>query len=173
MPRGKYVNHKGRSRHFTSPEELAQELKDDAKKKRRPKNDEGEESEEASEKSEGEETDSEEDSDDGGKAKGVSSLIEIENPNRVHKKSTVKVARVGVPEKVEKPELSRREREEIERQRAQAHYQKLHAEGKTEQARADLARLAIIKQNREQAAARREAERKEKEEKKKTGTANR
>lgn len=48
----------------------------------------------------------------------------------------------------------------MEKQRAQAHYQKLHAEGKTEQARADLARLAIIKQNRADAAAKREAERK-------------
>lgn len=59
-----------------------------------------------------------------------------------------------------KPELTRREREEIERQRAQANYQKLHAEGKTDQARADLARLAIIKQNRLDAAAKREAEKK-------------
>jgi len=31
----------------------------------------------------------------------------------------------------EKPELSRREREAIEKQRAKAHYQKLHAEGST------------------------------------------
>lgn len=59
-----------------------------------------------------------------------------------------------------KSELSRREREELEKQRAQAHYQKLHAEGKTDQARADLARLAIIKQHRAEAAARREAEKK-------------
>lgn len=44
------------------------------------------------------------------------------------------------------------------RQKAQAHYQKLHAEGKTEQARADLARLAIIRQQREEAKKRREAE---------------
>lgn len=59
-----------------------------------------------------------------------------------------------------KPDLSRREREELERQRAAANYQKLHAEGKTEQARADLARLAIIKQHRHEAATRREAEKK-------------
>lgn len=64
----------------------------------------------------------------------------------------------------EKPQLSRREREEIEKQRAAAAYQKLHAEGKTEQARADLARLAIIRQQREEAAKRREAEKKAKEE---------
>jgi len=67
--------------------------------------------------------------------------------------------------------LSRREREEIEKQKAQAHYQKLHAEGKTEQARADLARLAIIKQQREDAKKRREAEVKEKEDAAKAKTA--
>ena len=51
-------------------------------------------------------------------------------------------------------------REELERQRAQANYQRLHAEGKTEEARADLARLAIIKQQRAEAAKRREEEKK-------------
>lgn len=61
---------------------------------------------------------------------------------------------------MEKPELSRREREELEKQRAQANYQKLHAEGKTEQARADLARLAIIKQARAEAAAKRDQDKK-------------
>lgn len=60
--------------------------------------------------------------------------------------------------------ICRREREEIERQRAAAAYQKAHAEGKTDQARADLARLAIIRQQREEAAKRREAEKKTKDE---------
>lgn len=59
-----------------------------------------------------------------------------------------------------KVELSRGEQKELEKQRAREHYQKLHAEGKTKQARADLARLAIIKQHRAEAAARREAEKK-------------
>lgn len=67
--------------------------------------------------------------------------------------------------------MSRREREEIEKQKAQAHYQKLHAEGKTEQARADLARLAIIKQQREEAARKRDLEKKEREEATKQKTA--
>lgn len=58
-----------------------------------------------------------------------------------------------------KPQLSRREREEIEKQRATAHYRKMHAEGKTEEARADLARLAIIRQQREEAAKKKEEER--------------
>jgi len=43
------------------------------------------------------------------------------------------------------PQLSRREREEIEKERARANYQRLHAQGKTDEARADLARLAIIR----------------------------
>lgn len=88
----------------------------------------------------------------------MSNLIEIENPNRVQKKSK-KLTTLNT-DLDDKPQLSRREREEIERQRAQAHYQKLHAEGKTEQARADLARLAIIKQQREEAKKRREEEQK-------------
>lgn len=54
-------------------------------------------------------------------------------------------------------------REQIEKQKAIAHYQKLHAAGKTDEARSDLARLAIIKQQREEAAKRREQEKKEKE----------
>lgn len=85
-----------------------------------------------------------------GKAKGVEGLIEIENPNRIVKKEK-KISKLGMGEPAEgeaaaavpKPELSRREREELEKQRAKAHYQKLHAEGKTEQARADLARYVL------------------------------
>lgn len=120
------------------------------------------ESEETSDNSDASDDGSEEDSDDENqKAKGVSNLIEIENPNRVQKKAVEKVTKVNVNAAgSSKPELSRREREELEKQRSAANYQKLHAEGKTDQARADLARLAIIKQHRAEAAARREAEKK-------------
>ncbi|KPI44489.1 28 kDa heat- and acid-stable phosphoprotein [Cyphellophora attinorum] len=58
--------------------------------------------------------------------------------------------------------LSRREREAIQQQQAKERYQKLHAEGKTDEARADLARLKLIKEQREQAAARKAAEQEEK-----------
>lgn len=93
------------------------------------------------------------------KRSGVEGLIEIENPNRVSQKSK-KVAELDI----EAPkELSRREREEIEKQKSKERYMKLHLEGKTEQARADLARLAIIKKQREEAAKKREDLRKEKE----------
>lgn len=62
----------------------------------------------------------------------------------------------------DKPELSRREREEIEKQKARENYQRLHAQGKTDEARADLARLAIIRQQREEAAKKRDEEKKRK-----------
>lgn len=157
------MNHKGRSRHFTSFEELEEERKNKLKKQQK-RGDDEESSEEEEEEENGsddgsDESESDDSDDENKKAKGVSGLIEIENPNRVQKKSAEKVTKVNTAGP-SKPELSRREREELEKQRAQAHYQKLHAEGKTDQARADLARLAIIKQHRAEAAARREAEKK-------------
>lgn len=119
-----------------------------------------ESSEEEEENSEDGTSDSD-DYEDAHKKKGVQGLIEIENPNRVVKKTAEKVSKIDLNAAgPSKAELSRREREEVEKQRAQANYQKLHAEGKTDQARADLARLAIIKQHRAEAAARREAEKK-------------
>ena len=51
-------------------------------------------------------------------------------------------------------------REELEKQQAKERYEKLHLAGKTDEARADLARLALIKKQREDAAKKREDERK-------------
>lgn len=170
MPRGKFVNHKGRSRHFTSPEELEEERK---KNKNRPPKDDGSDSEneESNDSNDSQEEDEDDSEDEAHKAKGVQGLIEIENPNRQQKKVAEKVTKVNVNAPgASTAGLSRREREQLEQQNAAAHYQKLHAEGKTEQARADLARLAIIKQHRAEAAARREAEKKEKEERSKKPT---
>lgn len=125
--------------------------------------DEGDESSEEASSNENSDDESGSDEDeDNHKKKGVQGLIEIENPNRAVRKTAEKVTKINLDDASgsSKPELSRREREEVEKQRAQANYQKLHAEGKTDQARADLARLAIIKQHRAEAAARREAEKK-------------
>ncbi|XP_030378000.1 28 kDa heat- and acid-stable phosphoprotein [Scaptodrosophila lebanonensis] len=196
MPRGKYVNHKGRSRHFTSPEELQQESEEESEQ-----SSSGSENESGEEKAAGgasssakpkqqqsarkparpaqksrnaagssSEEDSEEDSEDDSEAeargakKGVASLIEIENPNRVTKKATQKISQLKIDENAPttstKPELSRREREQIEKQKARQRYEKLHAAGKTTEAKADLARLALIRQQRQEAAAKREAEKK-------------
>ncbi|XP_063223634.1 28 kDa heat- and acid-stable phosphoprotein-like isoform X2 [Bacillus rossius redtenbacheri] len=180
MPRGKYTNHKGKSRRFTNPEEIEEQMKRE-EKERKWREERGDESSDegaaaAKEKksdASGSESDSSEEDSDEGKAKGVGNLIQVENPNRIQKKvkklstlnETVKTSTSS------KPELSRREREELERQRAQANYQRLHAEGKTEEARADLARLAIIKQQRAEAAKRREEEKKQKEAVKQSKTA--
>jgi hypothetical protein len=62
-------------------------------------------------------------------------------------------------------QLSRREREAIEAQQARERYLKLHAEGKTDEAKADLARLAVIREQREAERLRKLAEKEEKEEK--------
>jgi len=48
----------------------------------------------------------------------------------------------------------------LEKQRAKEHYQKLHLAGKTDEARADLARLALIRKQREDAQKKRDEERK-------------
>lgn len=179
MPRGKFVNHKGRNRHFTNPEELEEQRRQEEKKRQWRKNkgeeetssedeDEpkahgtGDKSKNQSNSESDSESGSDSDSEAEGKAKGVENLIQVENPNRVQKK-TKKLSQLNKTLESAKPELSRREREQLEKQRAYANYQRLHAAGKTDEARADLARLAIIKQQREEAARKREDEKKQRE----------
>ncbi|KAH9018568.1 casein kinase substrate phosphoprotein PP28-domain-containing protein [Lactarius pseudohatsudake] len=73
------------------------------------------------------------------------------NPNRLTKK--LNISDLSAPR-----ELTRREREQKEKQEAKDRYWKLHVEGKTDQAKADLSRLARIRAEREAAAAKRKAE---------------
>ncbi|KAK9965513.1 hypothetical protein ABG768_004602 [Culter alburnus] len=150
MPRGGRKGHKGRGKQFSNPEEIDRQMKAQREL----------EAKEGAERGSSSESEEESSSDDEQpKRKGVEGLIEIENPNRVaHKSKKVVEIDVNAPK-----ELSRREREEIEKQKAKERYMKLHLEGKTDQARADLARLAIIKKQREDAAKKREELRKEKE----------
>ncbi|XP_025409434.1 28 kDa heat- and acid-stable phosphoprotein-like isoform X1 [Sipha flava] len=174
MPRGKWTNHKGRSRKFTNPEELEEQRKREEQERRWKKNNRGDDessSEEEKSATKGDksnsedesESDSESDEDSDDKKKGVAGLIQIENPNRRQLKAKKLATLNETLETAEPSQLSRREREELERQRKKIHYQKLQAEGKTEEARADLARLAIIKQQRAEAAKKRDDEKKEKE----------
>lgn len=65
----------------------------------------------------------------------------------------MKLADLGAPK-----EMSRREREQAEKAAAKERYMKMHAAGKTDEARSDLARLAEIRKQREAANARRKAE---------------
>jgi hypothetical protein len=78
-------------------------------------------------------------------------VIETANPNaaKAHQKHQKASAVSDGPA----PELTRREREEIEKQRAAAAYAKRHAEGKTEEAQRDMERLREAKKRREEAAA--------------------
>ncbi|KAG0228941.1 heat- and acid-stable phosphoprotein [Actinomortierella wolfii] len=85
-------------------------------------------------------------------------IIEVQNPNRASARN-LKASDLSTP-----VEMSRREREAAEKEAAKAKYWKLHQEGKTDQAKADLARLAIIRKQREEAAAQRLAEQKAREE---------
>ncbi|XP_029977367.1 pdgfa associated protein 1a [Sphaeramia orbicularis] len=152
MPRGGKKGHKGRGKQFSNPDEIDRQMRAQKEMEENP----------GAEKESSSESDEESSSDDDCESKkrsGVEGLIEIENPNRVSQKNK-KVADVDVSAP---RELSRREREEIEKQKSKERYMKLHLEGKTEQARADLARLAIIKKQREEAAKKREELRKEKE----------
>lgn len=87
------------------------------------------------------------------------------NPNHTSKSKaqTQPQAQSAGPSKETKPtgELSRREREALQAQQSRERYQKLHAEGKTDEARADLARLKLIREQRDAAAARKQAEKEE------------
>ncbi|RVW95912.1 28 kDa heat- and acid-stable phosphoprotein [Vitis vinifera] len=94
--------------------------------------------------------------------KGTQGLIEVENPNLV-KPKTLKARDIDIEKTTE---LSRREREEIEKQKAHERYMRLQEQGKTEQAKKDLERLALIRQQRADAAKKREEEKAAKEQKK-------
>ncbi|KAJ8633459.1 hypothetical protein MRB53_026795 [Persea americana] len=101
----------------------------------------------------------------GKKRKGTQGVIEIENPNLVKQKN-VKARDIDLEKTTE---LSRREREEIEKQKAHERYMRLQEQGKTEQARKDLERLSLIRQQRADAAKKREEEKAAKEQKKAEG----
>lgn len=147
-------------RTYTSPEEIDAQMK--AEKERKKDEDEGggaAQNDMAEDKLP--ESGSDESDDEGSQRRraGVEGLIEIENPNRVVQKSK-KVVQIELDEP---KQLSRREREEIEKQKAKERYMKMHLAGKTDQAKADLARLAIIKKQREEAAKKKDEEKKAKE----------
>ncbi|KAK1766501.1 casein kinase substrate phosphoprotein PP28-domain-containing protein [Phialemonium atrogriseum] len=99
-------------------------------------------------------SDSEEDSDDDMPA----------NPN--HSKAARNQARQPLEEVTEAVKglavtsgtPSRRERESLEAQQAKERYRMLHEQGKTDEAKADLARLKVIREKREAENARKQAE---------------
>lgn len=197
MPRGRKKNYKGGHKHFTDPNEIkAREEKERKEKEwRRQRGIESESDEEDKEKDKGASasggsywstgatrdgvtadgapapgdlppsgSESESESDEEVKPKGLSHLIQTENPNHIQQKSK-KVSELDTGDG--KPQLTRKEREEIQKQQAKANYMKAHLAGKTEEAQSDLARLALIRKQREEAAAKKAAEKAVLDEKKK------
>ncbi|EES03620.1 hypothetical protein BDA96_03G321600 [Sorghum bicolor] len=159
MGRGKFKGKPTGRRNFSTPEEIAAGT---SGRPRTFKKKEEEEEEEHEEREESEEEESEDESDDKPKHKGTEGIIQIENPNLVKAKN-IKAKEVDLGKTTE---LSRREREELEKQKAHERYMKLQEQGKTEQARKDLERLALIRQQRADAAKKREEEKAAKEQRK-------
>ncbi|KAK1286925.1 hypothetical protein QJS10_CPB20g01937 [Acorus calamus] len=156
MGRGKFKGKPTGRRQFSTPEEML------AGTSARPRTFRREEAEEEVEHEESEEESEEESDDETEKKKSTQGVIEIENPNLVKPKN-VKARQVDFEKTTE---LSRREREEIEKQKAHERFMRLQEQGKTEQARKDLERLAMIRQQRADAAKKREEEKAAKEQKK-------
>lgn len=96
--------------------------------------------------------------DESQKNKGVSYLIEIENPNRREEKQSIKVEEIG------EVKMTRKQREQAQYEKDRARQLRQMQEGTSAQAKRDIARLEQIKKEREEASKRREMERKAKEE---------
>ncbi|KAM7254998.1 hypothetical protein ACFE04_020239 [Oxalis oulophora] len=158
MGRGKFKGKPTGQRRFSTPEEM---LAGTSNRPRTFKRVEEEAKEEFSEEESGEESGSESEEVDE-KRKGTQGVIDTDNPNHV-KAKTLKAKDLDLGKTTE---LSRREREEIEKQRAHERYMRLQEQGKTEQARKDLDRLALIRQQRAEAAKKREEEKAAKDQKK-------
>ncbi|KAL6562098.1 hypothetical protein OROGR_003105 [Orobanche gracilis] len=150
MGRGKFKGKPTGRRHFSTPEEMLTGTSSRPRTFRQ----------EATEVEEDEISDIEfeEEIENGSdKVKGTEGVIEINNPNLVKPKNLK--ARDADSEKT--TELSRREREEIEKQKAHERYMRLQEQGKTEQAKKDLERLNLIRQQRAEAAKKRDEEKAE------------
>ncbi|PON77931.1 Casein kinase substrate, phosphoprotein PP [Parasponia andersonii] len=159
MGRGKYKSKPTGHRQFSTPEEM---LAGTSSRPRTFKKQEAEYEEEQESAEESGEESGEESDENNEKRKGTQGIIEIENPN-LAKPKTLRARDID-PGKT--TELSRREREELEKQRAHERYMRLQEQGKTEQARKDLERLSLIRQQRAEAAKKREEEKAAKEQKK-------
>ncbi|KAL6567376.1 hypothetical protein OROGR_001044 [Orobanche gracilis] len=156
MGRGKFKGKPTGRRNFSTPEEMLTGTSSRPRTFRQMEATEVEEDEISDIDSE-EEIENESD-----KVKGTEGVIEINNPNLVKPKNLK--ARDADLEKT--TELSRREREEIEKQKAHERYMRLQEQGKTDQAKKDLERLNLIRQQRAEAAKKREEEKSAKEQNK-------
>lgn len=91
--------------------------------------------------------------------KGLIAGFEVANPNAKKQNKMLKTKDLKNMGDVNVEEtLTRREREVLEAERKRAEYQRRHAAGETDQAKADLARLQEVRRRREEARIKCEAE---------------
>eukprot|EP00927_Polykrikos_kofoidii_P054567 TRINITY_DN48977_c0_g1_i1.p1 TRINITY_DN48977_c0_g1~~TRINITY_DN48977_c0_g1_i1.p1 ORF type:complete len:255 (-),score=78.50 TRINITY_DN48977_c0_g1_i1:133-831(-) len=138
MPgRGKKTNHRARGREFSS----AEAVQERNKQERPPP---GEEREERPKQQVAEES---------GGGGGIS--VKKERCKKVNDSESDDddMPRGGKEEPVE---LTRRQREEVEKEKARRRYEELHKAGKTDEAKADLARLEEVRKRREEDARKRQ-----------------
>lgn len=88
---------------------------------------------------------------------GFAAIAKRQNPNAKKTSSQVMKAK-DMDASAAPQQLSRREREAIEKERAEAYYLKKHLAGETDEAKKDLARLAEVKRRREEAEQRKQDE---------------
>ncbi|OWY99166.1 hypothetical protein PHMEG_00029884 [Phytophthora megakarya] len=88
---------------------------------------------------------------------GFAAIAKTQNPNSKKKANKVMKAK-DMDGNAAPQELSRREREAIEKERAAAYYMKKHLAGETDEAKKDLARLKEVKRRREEAEQRKKEE---------------
>ncbi|OQR91361.1 hypothetical protein ACHHYP_04759 [Achlya hypogyna] len=91
------------------------------------------------------------------KPKGVASLIQVQNPNLMNASNKVMKAK-DMNGDAEPQQLTRREREAIEKEAKAAAYMKKHLAGETAEAKKDLSRLEEVRKRREEAARRKKEE---------------
>ncbi|XP_016971870.1 28 kDa heat- and acid-stable phosphoprotein-like [Drosophila rhopaloa] len=145
MPRGKYVNHKGRSRQFTPADELQRERIRQDKDGQAPPNGQVKEDWKLGRKN------------DFDRGHGVHSLIEISNPNRLPREKPLSlfITMSAQEQLLQVDDATQRRRLERKRERIQSENIQ-----RSKEAKADLARLALVRQEREAAAERRLAAKK-------------
>lgn len=112
-------------------------------------------------------SDSEEDSDDADMPSNPNHSKAARSQTKAPVNKGVDEVTAGVAKMRAAAPANRKERESLEAQQAKERYRKMHEAGKTDEAKADLARLKLIREKREAEAARKQAEKEEREEQEK------
>ncbi|KAH8286724.1 hypothetical protein KR018_003074, partial [Drosophila ironensis] len=159
MPRGKYVNHKGRLRQFTPADELQKQMEEKTvfmgmMSIPPEKNDTAAAAAAAAVAKQSDTEDSDEPSQSSSPREpclGIRGLIEISNPNRLPREKPINwdLTMKEYEKKAEDEAAINRRRERKRERLLNQNMQKSH------EAKADLARLALVRKEREEAAQRR------------------